>query len=335
MCSSIIYFLFQLSFALKNLKFYSFRLFLKHPGFKKLIHLAIPSLISSSIVQVNVIISSSFASLFTAGSVAALNIADRVWQLPYGIFAQGMGIAMLPTLSGKFAVGDMDDYKRILTKSLKTVLLLTIPSAFGFIVLKNSIIITILKFTNMIGENDIQITGNILMFFSLALMTHSIVAIMNRAFYAINDTKTPLFIGSGTIIVNISLSYVFYTFFKDALSSGGMALAYSLASLLNAVLLLTLLNRKVKGIYIGKFIIFLVKSLFSASIMAIALYLINTLLDGVITNKLYQILALSFEVAAGILIYFTIVIALRVEEASLIYQGFMSKIKRIVLKIKK
>ncbi|MGI6777750.1 MAG: murein biosynthesis integral membrane protein MurJ [Acetivibrionales bacterium] len=332
MCSSILYFLFQLSFALKNLKYYSFRFFLKHPGFIKLIRLAIPSLISSSIVQVNVIISSSFASLFTAGSVAALNIADRIWQLPYGVFAQGMGIAMLPTLSGRYAVGDIDEYRRILTKSLKTVLLFTIPSAFGFIVLKGPIITTILKFTNMIGENDIEITSNILMFFSLALITHSIVAIMNRAFYSVNDTKTPLLIGSCTIIVNTALSYIFYVFFRDSLSTGGMALAYSLSSLLNAVLLLSLLTRKIKAINIGEFIVFLLKTLFSALIMAALLYFINNLFKAASANKVYQILSLMLEVAAGVFIYFTLVIIFKVEEACYIFQGFLSKIKNLCKK---
>lgn len=333
MCSSILYFLFQLSFAFKNLKFYSFRLFLKHPGFKKLISLAVPSLISSSIVQVNVIISSSFASLFAAGSVAALNIADRVWQLPYGIFAQGMGIAMLPTLSGRFAVGDTHGYKNILAKSLKTVLLLTIPSAFGFIVLKDSVILTILKFTNMINKEDVAMTGRILMFFSLALMTHSIVAILNRAFYAINDTKTPLMIGSCTIVVNLTLSYLFYSYFKDTLSAGGMALAYSLASLVNAVLLITLLNRKVRGIGIRSFILFLVKSIFSASIMASILYLLNGALGYNLTNKLYQILVLAFEVAVGASIYFVLVVLLKVEEAEYIYEKSISKVRNISSRI--
>ncbi len=210
MCSSIVYFLFQLSFTIKNLKYYRIKFYFDHPGFKKLFKLAVPSLISSSIVQVNVIISSSFASLFTAGSVAAYNIADRLWQLPYGIFAQGMGTAMLPILSARYTAGEIDDCKSIINKSLKTVLMLSIPSAFGFVLLKEQILRTILKFTALVEESDIILTGNILMFFSIALMTHSIVAIMNRSFYAINDTKTPLFIGSSTILVNIILSYIFY-----------------------------------------------------------------------------------------------------------------------------
>jgi putative peptidoglycan lipid II flippase len=327
MCSSAVYFLFQLSFTLKNLKFYRFKLFFAHPGFKKLYRLAIPSLISSSIVQVNVIISSSFASLFTAGSVAAFNIADRLWQLPYGIFAQGMGIAMLPTLSGKYAVAKMDEYKDILNKSLRAVLILSVPSAFGFVVLREQIIRTILKFSALINESDVYLTGNILIFFSIALITHSIVAIMNRGFYAINDTKTPLFIGSATIALNIALSYIFYK--TTSLSTGGMALAYSLASLTNALFLMFILNLKVKGIGLKNFAVFFLKILFASGVMACAVYALNLIIGTNLNSKFAQIVSLSAEIIIGVVLYFGVIILLKVEDGIKICKMVADKAKML------
>ncbi len=102
--------------CIKNLHFYKFKLYIKHPGILNLFKLAIPSLIVSSIAQVNVIITGSFATLFGPGSVTALNISDRTWQLPYGVFAQGMGIAMLPMLSANLAMGEVEIYKRTYNK---------------------------------------------------------------------------------------------------------------------------------------------------------------------------------------------------------------------------
>lgn len=328
MCSSLFYFLFQLSFAMKNLKYYRVGFFLKHPGFIKLIKLAIPSLVSSSIVQINVVISSSFSSLFTSGSVAAFNIADRLWQLPYGIFAQGMGIAMLPTLSANLAAGEKDDYKFVLNKGLKTVLLFSIPSAVGFVVLRVPIVRTILKFTRKISEADVALTGNILVFFSIALITHSIVAILNRAFYACNDTKTPLFIGSGTIILNIILSYVFYK--TTTLNAGGMALAYSLASFANAVLLLLVLDRKLHGIGLKSLKSFLVKSFIASAIMGALLYFVHALSRTNTDSKLAQIIYLAFQVLFGALIYFAMAAFMKIEEALYIYQTAVKKLKRIL-----
>jgi len=73
-------------------------------------------------------------SLVLAGN--GTEYRDRTWQLPYGVFAQGMGIAMLPSLSSNIAKGEVDEYKNTLIKGIKTVLFFTIPSGVGFIVLK-------------------------------------------------------------------------------------------------------------------------------------------------------------------------------------------------------
>jgi putative peptidoglycan lipid II flippase len=114
MFSALIYFLFQVSFAFKNLSYYSFGLNLRHEGYKRVIKLAIPSLLASSIVQINTIISQSYTSNFERGSVTALTGANDIWQLPYGIFAMGLGTAILPKLSEKLALGETRVFKSIL-----------------------------------------------------------------------------------------------------------------------------------------------------------------------------------------------------------------------------
>jgi putative peptidoglycan lipid II flippase len=329
MCSSLIYFLFQLSFARRNLKHYRLRIFLDHPGFRKLFKLAIPSMMSSSIVQVNVIISAMFVTLFrTPGSVNAFNMADTTWQMPYGIFAQGIGIAILPTLSAKFAVGDLDDYKNILIKGLKSILFLSIPSAVGLIILREPIIRTIFQWSDEFDANFVPMAGNILMFFSLALLTQSVVATMNRAFYAINDTKSPLIVGASTILVNIGLSYLFYKF--TSLGVGGMALSYSLTSTLNAILLMTLLHKRVREVDFKEFFGFLLKAIPAAIIMGAALMFANGLVDFARVSKLVQIAYLGFEVLAAAAVYFALAIMLKVDEASRI---FLSTLKKLGIKL--
>ncbi len=325
MCSSMIYFLIQLSFALKNLKFYRFRFYLKHPGFKKLFYLAVPSLISSSIVQVNAIITTSFVTFFGQGNAAALQTADRIWQMPYGVFAQGMGIAMLPTLSADLAVGDVERFKNTLLKGLKTVLLLTIPSAVGFIVL-NRPVISIFKLTKKFGDAAAVNAGNILIFFSIALLTQSIVTIINRAYYANNDTKTPLYIGASTIIINVILSYILK---NTSLGVAGMALAYSIASTLNAALLLIVLEKKMKGIYLNKLAAFIVKVIPASAVMGIFLFFVSRAVPFESSSKPVQYLLLAFEVSAGAAVYFLAVLAMKVEEAGYMYNIFKGRIKKL------
>lgn len=325
MTSAIIYFLFQLAFAIKNLKFYKFKLYLKSQGFIRLIKLAVPSLISSSIVQINVIISGSFASLFAAGSVTALNMADRTWQMPYGVFAQGMGIAMLPTLSASLAEGKLAEYRDTLMKGIKTVLFLTIPSGIGFIVLNQSIIRTIFKFTNKFNEEAVSLAGGILMLFSIALVTQSVVTVMNRAFYAANDTKTPLYSGSVTIIINILLSYAFLKL--TTLGVAGMALSYSLASAANAFLLVFILNKKMKILSSSRFLSFIIKSGASSVVMGIVLFLTNWLFDGISFTKFSQIVILTVQIFAGAAVYIYMALLLKSDEAVYVKNLLFKKIK--------
>lgn len=328
MASALFYFLFQLSFALKNLKHYRFKFYLKHKGFIKLFKLAIPSLASSAIVQINAVITGSFATLFGVGSATALNMADRTWQMPYGIFAQGMGIAMLPTLASNIAVGEVHEYKNTLMKGVKTVLFLTIPSGVGFIILREPIIRTIFKLTNLFEEDAVKVAGSVLMFFSIALLSQSIVTIINRAFYAINDTLTPLLIGGSTIIINILLSILLYQ--TTNMGVAGMALSYSLASALNAFLLLMILNKRMKGIHLDKLLKFLIRVIPASFMMGAALFLINGFLPVDAGSKLLQILSLTFEIAVGVLIYFTIVLIMKVEEASYMKNLFISRFKKLM-----
>lgn len=325
MFSSLIYFLFQLSFALKNLKYFRFKLYLNHPGFRKLFKLAIPSLVSSSIVQINVIISAAFTTSFSEGSVVAFNMADRTWQMPYGIFAQGIGIALLPTLAAKYAVNEIDYYKQTLTRGLKTVLLLAVPSTVGLIVLREPIVRTVFQFSDALSDRDIYVSASALMFFATALITQSMVTILNRGFYAVNDTKTPLYIGISTIVVNYLLNSFFIN--SSALNVSGMALAYALSSTVNAFLLMIILDIKLDGIHLEKLAGFMVKVTIASAIMGFIISLINNAIQTGIESKLLQFLFLIIVVSLGGLIYFTIVLLMKVDEAKYILSFIVEKLK--------
>lgn len=331
MCSSFIYFIIQLLFALKNLKYYRLKFYFRHPGVKRLFTLAIPSLLSSSIVQVNAIITASFATIFGESNVTALQLADRIWQMPYGVFAQGIGMAMLPTLSMNVAVGDVEQYRNTLSKGLKMVMILTVPSAVGFIVLSKQII-TSIQITGKFTDAAVLNSANILMFFSIALLTQSIVTVINRAYYANNDTRTPLFIGASTIILNITLSYIL----KDTvLGVSGMALAYSAASALNAALLLIILDRKYKGINVRQLFRFEAKIIPAAVIMGVILYFISGAVPFNQSSKIMQCLILLFEIFAGAAIYFATALIIRVEEARYIINTIKGRLLRLANGLKR
>lgn len=325
--SSFIYFAFQMMFALRNMKFYRPKIFLEHEGFRRLFKLAIPSMISSSIVQVNVLISSTFSSLFKAGSVTAFSMADRVWQMPYGIFAQGIATAILPSLSAKLAVGKVDEFRKTWLKSLRVTLLLTIPSAVGFVVLRREIIQTIFKFTNKFSDEFVGVSANVLMYFSIALITQSLVLIITRAFYANNDTRTPLYIGSSTIVLNLVLSYIFCKY--TSLGVSGMALAYSVASTVNAIILFIVFNKRTGGLINKDILEFCEKTILCSLFMGLAIVVLRYFLPDVGESKMFQLISLGINIGTGVAVYFISVWIIKIEEAREFIMTLLRRLKFI------
>jgi len=311
--SALLYFLIQLFFVFSKLKFYRPVVNLTDKNCRLLFGQALPSLMSSSVTQVNVVISTAFVSLASVeGGLAAFKNANTLWQLPYGIFAMGIGTAMLPSLSGKYASGERQDYKDLLIRSHTSVLFAAIPSAAGFIILRYPLVRAVFKWGGRFGESDVAQVSSIIAVFSVSIITQSVVAIMNRAFYAMQDTKTPLFAGIGSVILNLLFGTVFYLF--TDLGPSGMALAYSIISMVNAATLLALINKRLNGINPDRLLYFVARALISALVMTaflLALERISFALD----TKSMQLLYLAGEIMLGASVYTGMMLLLKSDEA--------------------
>ena len=335
MFSSLAYFLFQLRFAFKNIKDnFVFKLGLFHKGFQRVFKLAVPSMISSSVIQINTMVTARFASRFAEGSIAAVRSADRTWQMPLGIIAQSMGVALLPSLSGKIANGDKEGYKKSLAQGVRSVLLLTIPCAAAFIVLNKMIMRTLFQNSMRVTEGDIGLTAIVLVFYSTSLITQSFNTILTRAFYACNETKLPMMTGVGIIILNIVLSVAFYNL--TPIGVGGMALAYSVSSFVNTVLLVKLLTKRFSGLRLTEGMAKFIGSVVIASVvMSAALICYSALVPASfivggfsIGLKLRQFLTLGVAVCLGAGVYFLVISRMKIEEVALIAGMVKSRFKR-------
>ena len=311
--SALVYFLVQLMFSLPKIKLYKFILDIYDKGYQKLVKQAIPSLMSSSITQINMIISTAFVSLSAVeGSLAAFRNANTAWQLPYGIFAMGIGTAVLPTLSGRFAAGEYKEYRSILMKSLTSVLFFCVPSAVAFVILREPVVRAIFMWGGKFSEKNVPAVASILAMFSLAMISQSIVAILNRAFYAGQDTKTPLFIGIGSIVMNFGFGMVFYRY--TDLGPAGMALSYSIISTVNSISLLILLNRKMNGIQLERLLKFFMASIPAALVMGALLLILKQIPAGLDTKAL-QLAYLAFEIIIGATVYIIMMILMKSDDA--------------------
>ncbi len=336
LASAIMYFLVQVSFALPNFKHYRPALLLRHPGFKRLFKLAIPSLAASAVAQINVLISLNFISLFKEGDITAYYNANDMWQLPYGIFAMGLGTALLPTLSEKLALKQVDEFKSIISKAFKTILYLIIPSAVAFMVISQPVISVVYKWSSNIDSHRISTAGSILFLFTAGLIAQSMLAILNRAFYANNDTRTPLYVGGVSIVLNIVFCFLFLK--ATELGPAGMALSYSIQSIVNMTVMMYIFSKRMNGMQWKKLFVYAIKLVEAAAVMGVAIYIISKLLPVDFTgayslkSKVTEIIALGIEIAAGALIYFGCTMLLKVEEAVAFKNKLLGKFVKVLRK---
>ena len=338
MLSSFAYFVFQAAIAYKNLRGrYAARIGIRHKGFRRLFGIAVPSLVSSSALQLNTMVSASFSSRFESGSLTAMRLADRTWQMPLGIIAQSMGIALLPNLSGSMANADEGGYRRMLLQGLKSVLLLTVPIAAACASISGVIMRALFMNSSKVTEGAITLTAGILVCFAAALATQSVNTILTRAFYACNETRTPMATGLFAIGLNILLSVLFYSF--TPLGVRGMAVAYSLSSLANTAMLVALLGRRLPWLRLREGMgAFLLKCVAASAAMAAVLAAANRYLvpaqwvagEFSFGLKLRQAAVLLANVGVGAALYFCAALALRMPEAKRLVAGFADRARSLL-----
>ncbi|MDO5732698.1 MAG: murein biosynthesis integral membrane protein MurJ [Eubacteriales bacterium] len=225
---AFIYFVLQYTLGFRELRPFRFCLDLHDPEFKKLILLAVPTMISSSIAQFSTVVSHAFVKDMVAGSSTALRYATSIWLLPYGVFSVGIGQAMLPTLSEFMAKRRLHSAAVVLRQSMRQVLFLAIPSAIILFFMSYDVTYGIFIWGPSEPERleVIRLAAGILSFYCFAIIFQSVIYIMNFAFYSIKKTTVPLL--SGIIFLAI-MCLVAWPATKTGLSIRGLSLAYALA----------------------------------------------------------------------------------------------------------
>ncbi len=322
MCAALVYFLFQFFIGFDKLKQFRFKFAIKDPDFLDLVKRALPILISASVVQINMVILNFFATSLPDGDyVYLLRNASTTWQLPYGIFAVAVGNVMLPSLAALYTSGKFEDASELLSSRLKTALFLTIPSAAFMYVLNTDVIKTIFQWSERYTNADAAHAGKFLMGYSLAIITHTVVFIMNQAFYAIGKTKVPLIAGSIGLISNPLLCVFFISQNMGLLS---LTLAYSLTSVIQMTVLCViyckddrLKPRKIFG--------FLIKS----GICVVIMILVISVLDYYFPasgTKIKQVSIVALKGVASVVVYFTAAFILKMPEARVWIDKYLGKI---------
>ncbi len=212
---------------------------LSHPGVREVGRLMAPRILGLAAVQVNFVVNTILASGLGAAALPALNYAWLLMMLPQGVFAMALATVAFPTFSELAAREDTAGLRNTLSATLRMVLYLTVPASVGLFVLRTPVIETLLQ-RGAFTQASTKAVAFALQFYAVGLFAHATVEIVARAFYALHDTKTPVTIGLSAMAVNILLSLTLIR----PLSFGGLALANTIATVGEMLVLLWLMRRR-------------------------------------------------------------------------------------------
>ena len=238
-----------------------------HPGLKRIGMLMLPAVFGAAVYQINILVGTLLASLLPDGSVSYLYYADRLVQFPLGIFAIAVATAVLPSFSTYAAVQDNKALSETFGYAMRLVFFITIPSMVGLILLREPIIGLLFK-RGAFDSQTTALTASALLYYGIGLWAFSAVRIVVTLFYALQDTRTPVKMAAISILINMILGVTLMW----PLRHGGLALATSLASMVNLFLLIRALRKKVGLIDWREILVSVWKTLFCSSVMGLAAF---------------------------------------------------------------
>lgn len=210
----------------------------RHKGVRRILKLMLPAIFGVSVTQINLLLNTVFASLMVTGSVSWLYTAERLSELPLGLIGVAIGTVILPSLSKSQASNDTNAFTQTLTWALKLVLLVGIPAMMALFVLSDLLTITLFM-RGEFGLMDAQMSGFALKNMAGGILGFMLIKVFAPAFFARQDSKTPVKIGIIAVFANMgfSLGLVGLYYLLGLPLHGGLALATTLASFVNAGLL--------------------------------------------------------------------------------------------------
>jgi putative peptidoglycan lipid II flippase len=249
-----------------------------HPGMQQIFRLMVPAIVGNAAVQINVLVNTNFASRLADplrgadGPVSWLAYSFRFMQLPLGLFGVAFASAMLPSVSRSAANANYEEFRKTLSRSLNMVFLLTIPSSVGLIVLGRPIIGAIFQ-GGKFQLYDTEQTALALSCYSVGLAGYAATKILNPAFYALDDARTPMMVSLVSVALNFGAALMLLDFFH--LGHAALALTTSVVAVSACVLLFELLRRRLGGVE-GRYLAHrLTRIMFGSLLMAAPLWLID------------------------------------------------------------
>lgn len=289
---------------------YNLQIDFKDKYVKKVMFLVSPILISVAINDFNQIIDRTLASTLVEGTVSALNYSNRLNSLILGIFITAITTVIFPELSKAANEGNYDNLKSKMRNGINMILLISIPSTVGIIILAEPIVKLAFE-RGAFDKNATILTSSALVFYSLGLVGIAMRYFLNRVYYSIQDTKTPMINGFIAVVINTVLNFILIQF----MAHKGLALATSISAVVTSMLLLYGLRKKLGCLGTMKLIKCTFQSLFASVIMGAVMYIIYNSISSVSEGStILEIITLLGTFGVAVIIYLFVLYLLKIDE---------------------
>jgi putative peptidoglycan lipid II flippase len=282
----------------------------RHPSVQRIAILALPIIFSFVLNQIQVMVNANLGSSLSEGSITAINYSNRLSQLPIGIFAGAIAMAVFPTMSEQAALRQWDNFRIMSSRVIRMVMFITIPISIGMIVLRYPLIRVLFQHGEFTAE-DTLMTAIPLVYFSLGIIAQSVIQVLPRMFYAFQDTWTPALIGILAMGVNLIGALILIR----PLAHGGLALANMIASFVSMLLLMIILHRRLGKIDGKALLITFLKTLVISILLGGIVWLWSGWLTNILgTDTMSSLVILVTGSFLGVLLFAVIAGLLRMDE---------------------
>jgi len=289
---------------------YAPRIDLSDDQARKLLVLMGPRVLGLSASQITMVVMTSLASGVGLGAVSAFTIAFAVLQIPMGVIGIPLGIVIFPSLSRELAVGRTGSYLELISRSVRILLFVMIPIAALGWVLSVQVIDLLLGYGRF-DADAVQLTANTLELFLIGLPAHATIGVLARAFYARQDTRTPVLAAILAVVINISIGVALVG--RVGLPALGLAIAAGAWA--EAILLLVVLRRREPGLDVRGILSVGARAIIAAAAAAIVALVIGPWgLAPVADGKLAGLAVAALATLAAGAMYLAIALALRIPE---------------------
>jgi len=296
---------------------------LRNMEVREVLRLMGPRTLGLAAAQINLIVLTFFGSLVGDTSISALNFAWLLLMFPVGIFGMSLATALFPSLAERAASGGQSAVREMVSQTLRFTLFLAVPASVGMLLLRESIVSTLLEH-GAFDDAASNLVSDALLFYSIGLFAHAAIEIVSRGFYVLGDTRTPVALAIASMLLNILLSALLV----GPLELKGLALALSVSAIAEFVLLVVLLHRSLAGrLFSRAMSMSTLKTLLATAVMGQLVWLLVEILAQVeIARDSWITLALG--VSGGAVIYLALSLIVRQTEAELLFLRLQSVISR-------